>query len=98
MNDLEKIYTAISNNVSPNLPPPPRTLKQFVMEQELFLASAEGKRQEEFWQQQLEGMPSHLEIPSPLPRPALRTCQQKNFVSLNWIRARLTPCICTLHR
>lgn len=79
MNDLEKIYTEISANNPSTLPPPPQTLKQFVLEQEMFLASAEGKRQAEFWQHQLDGLPSHLEIPSSLPRPALRTCRQKNF-------------------
>lgn len=107
MNDLERIYSIISAEVTASaaaatLPPPVRTFKQFVLEQSDFLASGEGIRQAEFWRQQLCDMPGHLEIPTTHSRPALRTFRQKNYhfdvpkLDLQKFHASLSTVPCSL--
>lgn len=77
INELQSIYTALAVGHIPELPAAAHTYSDHISELESYLQSDLSLTAGQFWQDQLEGMPSFTELPITLPRPPLRTCQKK---------------------
>ncbi|MBD2483967.1 non-ribosomal peptide synthetase [Planktothrix sp. FACHB-1365] len=71
--ELSTIYTALCNHQAPALPELPIQYADFSVWQRDWLAGEIFQRQLNYWQQQLQGIPSLLELPTDRPRPAIQT-------------------------
>ncbi|MCP2256430.1 non-ribosomal peptide synthase domain TIGR01720/amino acid adenylation domain-containing protein [Streptoalloteichus tenebrarius] len=71
VNDLNALYAAATRGAAPDLPPPGPTYTDFAVWQRDQLASPRLARQLDYWREKLAGL-SPLELPTDLPRPAVR--------------------------
>jgi len=72
MQDLGKLYNAYSNNEQPQLSPAP-LFSDYAAEQLAFEQTPEYRNTEVYWLEQFKGSTHALNIPTDLPRPAIRT-------------------------
>ncbi|RKG76773.1 amino acid adenylation domain-containing protein, partial [Corallococcus exercitus] len=68
MRELSEAYRALVAGTQPVLPALPFQYADFAVWQRQWLSGAEKERQLDWWRQQLEGMPSVLELPTDRPR------------------------------
>ncbi|NOK12218.1 non-ribosomal peptide synthase/polyketide synthase, partial [Corallococcus exercitus] len=68
MRELSEAYRALVAGTQPVLPALPFQYADFAVWQRQWLSGAEKERQLGWWRQQLEGMPSVLELPTDRPR------------------------------
>ncbi|RCJ26208.1 non-ribosomal peptide synthetase [Nostoc minutum NIES-26] len=78
MRELATIYSALCNNLSPELPEIPIQYADFAIWQRQWLqVGANGRSplqiQIDYWKQQLKNAPTLLELPTDRPRPAIQT-------------------------
>lgn len=73
INELGAIYETQSNSSSADLPPLSLTYLDYTGGQAEMLAGPEGERLWNYWQKQLSGAPSVLNLPTSRPRPAVQT-------------------------
>jgi len=71
--ELSTIYTALCNHQTPVLPKLPIQYADFTIWQRSWFTGEVFQRQLNYWQQQLKGIPSLLELPTDRPRPAIQT-------------------------
>jgi amino acid adenylation domain-containing protein len=69
--DLSKIYSALSLNNEPSLPPAP-SFCDYSLEQLKFSESEEFKKTEQYWMDQYAQVPV-VDMPTDFPRPVVRT-------------------------
>lgn len=69
LNDLNRLYNSVCSNTLDPLPPLETTYADFVAWQEDMLAGDKGWVHKAYWQQQLKGAPSSLELPTDRNRP-----------------------------
>ncbi|RKH77400.1 amino acid adenylation domain-containing protein, partial [Corallococcus sp. AB045] len=68
MRELSEAYRALVAGTQPVLPALPFQYADFAVWQRQWLSGAEKERQLDWWRQQIEGMPSVLELPTDRPR------------------------------
>ncbi|RKG63993.1 amino acid adenylation domain-containing protein, partial [Corallococcus sp. CA054B] len=68
MRELSESYRALVAGTQPVLPALPFQYADFAVWQRQWMSGAEKERQLDWWRQQLEGMPSVLELPTDRPR------------------------------
>ncbi|WP_375511247.1 amino acid adenylation domain-containing protein, partial [uncultured Nostoc sp.] len=73
MRELATIYSALCNNLSPELPELQIQYGDFAIWQRQWLQTEVLQRQLNYWQQLLKNAPSLLELPTDRPRPAIQT-------------------------
>ncbi|BAY50137.1 amino acid adenylation domain-containing protein (plasmid) [Scytonema sp. HK-05] len=73
MRELATIYSALCNNLSPELPELQIQYADFAIWQRQWLQTEVLQRQLNYWQQLLKNAPSLLELPTDRPRPAIQT-------------------------
>ncbi|MCC5659230.1 amino acid adenylation domain-containing protein [Nostoc sp. XA010] len=73
MRELAIIYSALCNNLSPELPELQIQYGDFAIWQRQWLQTEVLQRQLNYWQQLLKNAPSLLELPTDRPRPAIQT-------------------------
>ncbi|WP_442935876.1 amino acid adenylation domain-containing protein [Nostoc sp.] len=73
MRELATIYSALCNNLSPQLPELQIQYGDFAIWQRQWLQTEVLQRQLNYWQQLLKNAPSLLELPTDRPRPAIQT-------------------------
>ncbi|MBE8998846.1 amino acid adenylation domain-containing protein [Nostoc sp. LEGE 12447] len=73
MRELATIYSAICNNLSPELPELPIQYADFAIWQRQWLQSEVLQTQLDYWKQLLKNAPTLLELPTDRPRPAIQT-------------------------
>lgn len=73
MNELSVLYSAEKNGAPAKLMPAVLQYHDYVSWQEKMLAGAQGERLHAYWQKQLEGAPSILNLPTDHARPAEQT-------------------------
>ncbi|MBN3876528.1 MAG: non-ribosomal peptide synthetase [Nostoc sp.] len=73
MHELATIYSAICNNLSPQLPELPIQYADFAIWQRQWLQSEVLQTQLDYWKQLLKNAPTLLELPTDRPRPAIQT-------------------------
>ncbi|MFN6531145.1 non-ribosomal peptide synthetase [Nostoc sp. ChiSLP03a] len=73
MRELATIYSAICNNLSPELPELPIQYADFAIWQRQWLQKEVLQTQLDYWKQQLKNAPTLLELPTDRPRPAIQT-------------------------
>ena len=71
--ELGAIYPAERAGAATELPAPALRYSDYVRWQSELLAGPEGERQWQFWQQQLSGASSVLNLPTDRPRPPIQT-------------------------
>jgi amino acid adenylation domain-containing protein len=69
LDELREIYPCLVNAKPINLPDPTNRYARFVASQSESIASPKGEREKLYWQKQLEGIPSVLELPCDFQRP-----------------------------
>nr|VFK23151.1 MAG: amino acid adenylation domain-containing protein/thioester reductase domain-containing protein [Candidatus Kentron sp. MB]VFK28327.1 MAG: amino acid adenylation domain-containing protein/thioester reductase domain-containing protein [Candidatus Kentron sp. MB]VFK74207.1 MAG: amino acid adenylation domain-containing protein/thioester reductase domain-containing protein [Candidatus Kentron sp. MB] len=69
MSELLSLYPAQKSGQPVTLPPVPWQYQDFVKWQDELIASSEGRRQWEYWKNQLSGELPILELPTDRPRP-----------------------------
>ena len=67
--ELIELYQGFSLGLPAQLPPLPLQYADYALWQRHWMAAGERERQLQYWQQQLQGAPSVLELPSDRPRP-----------------------------
>ena len=73
MRELATIYSALCNNLSPELPELPIQYADFAIWQRQWLQAEILETQLDYWKQQLKNAPTLLELPTDRPRPAIQT-------------------------
>ncbi|BAY78555.1 amino acid adenylation domain-containing protein [Nostoc linckia NIES-25] len=73
MRELAIIYSALCNNLSPELPELPIQYADFAIWQRQWLQKEVLQTQLDYWKQQLKNAPTLLELPTDRPRPAIQT-------------------------
>ncbi|MFN6478154.1 non-ribosomal peptide synthetase [Nostoc sp. DedQUE07] len=73
MRELATIYSALSNNLSPELPELPIQYADFAIWQRQWLQAEILETQLDYWKQLLKNAPTLLELPTDRPRPAIQT-------------------------
>ncbi|MBE8986272.1 non-ribosomal peptide synthetase [Nostoc sp. LEGE 12450] len=73
MRELATIYSALCNNLSPELPELQIQYGDFAIWQRQWLQTEVLQTQLNYWQQLLKNAPSLLELPTDRPRPAIQT-------------------------
>ncbi|WP_353931425.1 amino acid adenylation domain-containing protein [Okeanomitos corallinicola TIOX110] len=73
--ELSQLYTAFSQGLPSPLPELQIQYADFAVWQRQWLTDAVLERQINYWQKQLEGVPSVLELPCDRPRPPVQTFQ-----------------------
>ncbi|WP_442937952.1 amino acid adenylation domain-containing protein [Nostoc sp.] len=73
MRELATIYSAICNNLSPELLELPIQYADFAIWQRQWLQSEVLQTQLDYWKQLLKNAPTLLELPTDRPRPAIQT-------------------------
>ncbi len=73
MRELATIYSALCNNLSPQLPELQIQYADFAIWQRQWLQTEVLQTQLNYWQQLLKNAPSLLELPTDRPRPAIQT-------------------------
>ncbi|MDZ8189313.1 MAG: amino acid adenylation domain-containing protein, partial [Nostoc sp. ChiSLP02] len=73
MRELATVYSAICNNLSPELPELPIQYADFAIWQRKWLQKEVLQRQLDFWKQLLKNAPTLLELPTDRPRPAIQS-------------------------
>ncbi|MBE8967603.1 non-ribosomal peptide synthase/polyketide synthase, partial [Nostocales cyanobacterium LEGE 12452] len=73
MGELATIYSALCNNLSPELPELPIQYADFAIWQRQWLQTQVLQRQLDYWKQLLKNAPTLLELPTDRPRPAIQT-------------------------
>ncbi|RKI64410.1 amino acid adenylation domain-containing protein [Corallococcus sp. AB049A] len=73
--EMGALYTALSQNLPAPLPELPVQYADHALWQRGWLQGAVLDSQLGYWRRQLEGAPSHLELPTDHPRPARQTFQ-----------------------
>ncbi|MFN6485608.1 amino acid adenylation domain-containing protein, partial [Nostoc sp. DedQUE02] len=73
MQELATIYSALCNNLSPELPELPIQYADFAIWQRQWLQKEVLQTQLDYWKQQLKDAPTLLELPTDRPRPAIQT-------------------------
>ncbi len=68
--ELIQLYQGYSQDLPPQLPALPLQYADYALWQRHWMAAGERERQLHYWQQQLHGAPSVLELPGDRPRPA----------------------------
>ncbi len=68
--ELIQLYQGFSQDLPPQLSALPLQYADYALWQRHWMAAGERERQLQYWQQQLHGAPSVLELPSDRPRPA----------------------------
>ncbi len=69
--EMQALYPAECQGQPARLPAPGQQYHDFVRWQDDLLASPEGERLRAYWQQQLSGAPTVLDVPTDRPRPNL---------------------------
>ncbi|HZT82161.1 MAG TPA: amino acid adenylation domain-containing protein, partial [Gemmataceae bacterium] len=67
--EMQALYPAERDGKPAALPPPAKHYRDFVCWQAEMLAGPEGERLWEYWQKQLAGAPTVLDLPTDRPRP-----------------------------
>ncbi|MBD2562852.1 MULTISPECIES: non-ribosomal peptide synthetase [Nostoc] len=73
MRELATIYSALCNNLSPQLPELPIQYADFAIWQRQWLQTEVLQTQLDYWKQLLKNAPTLLELPTDRPRPAIQT-------------------------
>ncbi|MFN6464049.1 MAG: amino acid adenylation domain-containing protein, partial [Nostoc sp. DedVER02] len=73
MRELATIYSALCNNLSPQLPELPIQYADFAIWQRQWLQKEVLQTQLDYWKQLLKNAPTLLELPTDRPRPAIQT-------------------------
>ncbi len=73
MRELATIYSALCNNLSPELPELPIQYADFAIWQRQWLQKEVLQTQLDYWKQLLKNAPILLELPTDRPRPAIQT-------------------------
>ncbi|MGF2038866.1 MAG: non-ribosomal peptide synthetase [Nostoc sp. CmiVER01] len=73
MRELATIYSALSNNLSPELPELPIQYADFAIWQRQWLQAEILETQLDYWKKLLKNAPTLLELPTDRPRPAIQT-------------------------
>ena len=73
MRELATIYSALYNNLSPELPELPIQYADFAIWQRQWLQKEVLQTQLDYWKQLLKNAPTLLELPTDRPRPAIQT-------------------------
>ncbi|PHM11387.1 hypothetical protein CK516_02895 [Nostoc sp. 'Peltigera malacea cyanobiont' DB3992] len=72
MRELATIYSALCNNLSPELPELPIQYADFAIWQRQWLQKEVLQTQLDYWKQLLKNAPTLLELPTDRPRPAIQ--------------------------
>src|SRR6476661_4789988 len=75
MQELATIYSALCNNLPPELPELPIQYADFAIWQRQWLQTEVLQTQLDYWKQLLKNAPTLLELPTDRPRPAIQTFQ-----------------------
>jgi amino acid adenylation domain-containing protein/non-ribosomal peptide synthase protein (TIGR01720 family) len=75
MQELATIYSALCNNLPPELPELPIQYADFAIWQRQSLQTEVLQTQLDYWKQLLKNAPTLLELPTDRPRPAIQTFQ-----------------------
>jgi amino acid adenylation domain-containing protein len=73
MRELATVYSALCNNLSPELPKLPIQYADYAIWQRQYLQKDVLQKQLDYWKQQLKNAPTLLELPTDRPRPAIQT-------------------------
>jgi amino acid adenylation domain-containing protein len=73
LQELATVYSALSNDLSPELPELPIQYADFAVWQRQWLTKEALSSQLAYWKQQLSGMPDLLELPTDRVRPSTQT-------------------------
>ncbi|MEH1866381.1 MAG: amino acid adenylation domain-containing protein [Nostoc sp.] len=73
MRELASIYSALCNNLSPELPELPIQYADFAIWQRKYLQAEVLQTQLDYWKQELKDAPTLLELPTDRPRPAIQS-------------------------
>ncbi|ALF56357.1 non-ribosomal peptide synthetase [Nostoc piscinale CENA21] len=73
MRELATIYSALCNNLSPELPKLPIQYADYAIWQRQYLQKEVLQTQFDYWKHQLKNAPTLLELPTDRPRPAIQT-------------------------
>jgi amino acid adenylation domain-containing protein/non-ribosomal peptide synthase protein (TIGR01720 family) len=73
LTELSEIYTAAVRKIPAKLPPLSVHYADYIRWEEEFLKNEEGQRQWHYWQKQLGGDLSFLDLPADFPRPAIQS-------------------------
>ncbi|MGK7875560.1 MAG: amino acid adenylation domain-containing protein [Xenococcaceae cyanobacterium] len=73
LTELKVLYPAFKTGREPDLPPPRHSHQDYVRWQRQIIASAEGERLWNYWQQQLAGELPVIDLPADKPRPSVQT-------------------------
>lgn len=73
MNEFSVLYSGEKNGAPAKLLPPFLQYHDYVRWQKKMLSGAEGERLQTYWERQLQGAPSILNLPTDHPRPAVQT-------------------------
>ncbi|WDD36886.1 amino acid adenylation domain-containing protein (plasmid) [Nostoc sp. UHCC 0926] len=73
MQELATIYSALCNNLPPELPELPIQYADFAIWQRRWLQTEVLQTQLDYWKQLLKNAPTLLELPTDRPRPAIQT-------------------------
>jgi len=73
MQELATVYSALCNNLSPELPELPIQYADFAIWQRQWLQTEALQTQLDYWKQLLKNAPTLLELPTDRPRPAIQT-------------------------
>jgi amino acid adenylation domain-containing protein/non-ribosomal peptide synthase protein (TIGR01720 family) len=77
--ELSVLYEAIISEKTANLPPLPIQYADFAAWQRQYLQADVLDTQLNYWQQQLQGIPPLLALPSDRPRPPVQTLRGRSF-------------------
>ncbi|MDJ0836306.1 MAG: amino acid adenylation domain-containing protein [Acidobacteriota bacterium] len=81
--ELERLYSfylQARDRDEPQLMPLPVQYADFTVWQRNWFESDELKAQQDYWQQQLAGLPEMISLPTDFPRPAIQTFNGREFV------------------
>ncbi|MEJ1929745.1 amino acid adenylation domain-containing protein [Nostoc sp. NIES-2111] len=73
MRELATVYSALCNNLPPELSELPIQYADYAIWQRQYLQKDVLQRQLDYWKQQLKNAPTLLELPTDRPRPAIQT-------------------------
>ena len=73
LEEMQALYPSAVEGRSADLPAPAREYRDFVRWQEELLAGSEGDRLWSYWERQLAGAPTVLDLPTDHPRPPVFT-------------------------
>ncbi|MFH1488095.1 MAG: amino acid adenylation domain-containing protein, partial [Pseudomonadota bacterium] len=73
LEEISEFYRAAGRHQAPDLAPLPPQYADFAILQRRDLEQGRALKQFDYWKRSLEGMPSHLDLPTDFPRPRRRT-------------------------